>query len=120
MCTVQFVEFLDDGPASRTWNEVISVQSTSDKHSNDEEDDFEEVPIPYAGPSRLSTPITPRTIDVSTPASLTSAPSVDDEFEEVGIAVEEPTQKYDEVIRVELGGETAEQKARRIELASRK
>lgn len=92
----------------------ISVHGTS----SDDEEDFEEVPIPSAGPSSpFRTPVgTDRTAE-GTPGTLTSAPSVDDDYAGYG---ESSEGEEEEVIRLEIGGETEEEKAKRIALAMRK
>lgn len=104
---------------------AISIPSEDEE---EDEDDFEEVPIPsdVAGPS--SQPGTPGSsirhrTDVDTPGTNTTAPSIDDDFE--GYGEEEDGEEGEEqgddgVIRVELGGETEEEKAKRIALALRK
>ena len=79
-----------------------------------------------AGPSspRAQTPNTPATnLTRGTPAgTITSAPSVDDDYAgyDEGGSDREDGSGDDGVIRVEFGGETPEQRAKRIALALRK
>jgi hypothetical protein len=103
----------------------ISVHGTSSENNEDDdeddEEDFEEVPIPSAGPSSPfpGTPQTAGTIRTAegTPGTLTSAPSIDDDYAGYG---ESSEGEEEEVIRLEIGGETEEEKAKRIALAMRK
>jgi hypothetical protein len=102
----------------------ISVHSTADE--DEEEDDFEEVPIP-SGPSSPY-PDTPgsgtNVTRHTTPGTVTTAPSVDDNFgdrdDEGESSASGSGTEGDGVIRVEIGGETPEEKAKRIALALRK
>jgi hypothetical protein len=57
-----------------------------------------------------------------TAGTVTTAPSVDDDFGYADDAGESSSSEKegDEVIRVEIGGETPEEKAKRIALALRK
>lgn len=56
-----------------------------------------------------------------TPGTNTTAPSIDDDFEGFGEDDDEGEgEKEDGVIRLELGGENDEEKAKRIALAMRK
>jgi hypothetical protein len=108
------------GQTSQT---AISIPSDEDIEDEDEdEDDFEEVAIPdQAGPS--SAPTTPAghlVSAVNTPGTNTTAPSIDDDFEGFGEDDDEEGEKQDEVIRLEIGGENEEEKAKRIALAMRK
>ena len=108
-------------------NDPISIPSSV----AGSDDDFEEVPIPaVAGPSSPY-PGTPTTLDTNrtrpgTPGTITTAPSVDDDYaeygrDEVSDADDHGVDKGDSgVIRLEIGGETAEQKAKRAALALRK
>ncbi|OCF37288.1 hypothetical protein I316_01197 [Kwoniella heveanensis BCC8398] len=108
-------------------SEPITISSDGDEE--DEDDDFEEVPIPSAaGPSSPypGTPTTPGTnlTHGTTPGTVTTAPSIDDDFggygEESGGDDSADENDEDGVIHLELGGETAEDKAKRIALAMRK
>jgi xeroderma pigmentosum group C-complementing protein len=101
----------------------ISVYSTSSKDEDEDEDEeLEEVPIPsgpsspYPGPPHTPGTTTNPTAG-TTPGTATTAPSVDDEYAEYG---ESSSSEGNEVIRLEIGGETEEEKARRIALALRK
>ena len=90
--------------------------------SSDEELELEEVPIPEAGApsSRYGTPTTTGGLTAgTTPGTLRSnaVTSEDDASEE---SFDGDGQKDDEVIRVQIGGETPEEKARRIMLSLRK
>lgn len=104
--------------------------------SDDESDDFEEVAIPTtpgsrvksanasAGPSspypysRTGTPNTPGTnlTAANTPAPTTAGETDEDPYAED----EESGDEGGGVIRLEIGGETPEEKAKRIALALRK
>lgn len=57
-----------------------------------------------------------------TPGSNTTAPSIDDNFDGYGDEEEEEEDggEKDDVIRLEIGGENEEEKAKRIALAMRK
>lgn len=96
--------------------------------SSDEDEDFEEVPIPaVAGPSSPypGAPTTPGTnlTHAGTPGTITTAPSVDDDYGgygEDGSEGEEEGGSEDGVIRLEIGGETPDARAKRIALALRK
>lgn len=105
--------------AAGTSSKPVSIPSSGEE---DEEDDFEEVAIPSAGPSTApGTPGTPgrAVTGVSTPGTNTTAPSIDDDY--AGYGEEEDEEKEDDgVIRLEFGGETPEEKAKRIALALRK
>ncbi|WVF68799.1 hypothetical protein IAT40_003571 [Kwoniella sp. CBS 6097] len=114
------------GKAKAPLSEPITISSDEDE---DEEDDFEEVPIPSAaGPSSPypGTPTTPGTnlTHATTPGTVTTAPSIDDDFggygEGSGMDDDSADEKDDGVIHLEIGGETAEEKAKRIALAMRK
>ncbi|WVQ84392.1 hypothetical protein IAT38_006544 [Cryptococcus sp. DSM 104549] len=112
---------LDKGKGKAVRPETpISVSSGSPSvRADDDEDDFEEVPIPAsAGPSSPF-PTTPGTN--GTHGTRTAPGSVDpagnDEEEEDESDEEE---EGDGVIHLEIGGETAEEKAKRIALAMRK
>ncbi len=76
-----------------------------------------------AGPSSPypGTPRTPGT-RATTPGTVTTAPSVDDDYEGYGEEGSggEREEVQDGVIRLEIGGETPEQRAKRIALALRK
>ena len=104
----------------------ISVHSSSAE--NDEEDDLVEVPIPsVAGPSSPypGTPTTPGNLTKpTTPATGTTAPSIDDDcagYGEGDDGNEEGTQGTEAgVIRLEIGGELPEDRAKRISMAMRK
>lgn len=87
------------------------------------------MPIPNAVAGPSSQPSTPgnnirQKVDIDTPGTggtNTTAPSVDDDFEGFGEDDgEEEEGAGDGVIRVELGGESEEAKAKRIALALRK
>lgn len=100
------------------------------------DDDFEEVPIPTtpggriksanasAGPSSpypYSHPGTPNTPGTNMTARTSPAPTTAGETEEDPYAEDdESADEGDGVIRLEIGGETEEQKAKRIALALRK
>ncbi|WVQ96321.1 hypothetical protein IAU59_003425 [Kwoniella sp. CBS 9459] len=116
------------GKAKPPPSEPITI-SSSDEDEGDEEDDFEEVPIPSAaGPSSPypGTPTTPGTnlTHGTTPGTVTTAPSIDDDFggygEGSGLDEDSADEKDDGVIHLEIGGETAEEKAKRIAFAMRK
>jgi len=104
------------GQTSQT---AISIPSEDEE--DEDEDDFEEVAIPGA-----STPITPGTgrqgSVMDTPGTNTTAPSIDDNFDGYGDEEEEGEEggEKDDVIRLEIGGENEEEKAKRIALAMRK
>jgi hypothetical protein len=106
------------GSTSQT---AISIPSEDEEDEDD--DDFEEVAIPGA-----STPITPGTGTgrqgsvMDTPGTNTTAPSIDDNFDGYGDEDEEEEEggEKDDVIRLEIGGENEEEKAKRIALAMRK
>lgn len=86
----------------------------------EEDDEFEEVAIPIAGPSTVpGTPGTPMTpYSMSTPnVNGTSVAVSDDEH---GYMDEEEEEEEEQVIRLEIGGETPEEKAKRLALAMRK
>ena len=94
--------------------------------SEEEEDEFEEVPIPsVAGPSSPF-PGTPNTggnlTRGTTPGTVTTAPSVDDNYDgyQDEASGEEDQPGGDGIIRLEIGGETPEDRAKRIALALRK
>ncbi|WVR06564.1 hypothetical protein IAU60_003595 [Kwoniella sp. DSM 27419] len=115
----------DKGKSRAPSHKPISVSSGTD--DQDEDDDFEEVPIPAtAGPSSPypGTPTTPGTAltHATTPGTVTTAPSIDDDFDGYGGADggESEDDNDDGVIHLEIGGETAEEKAKRIALAMRK
>lgn len=105
---------------------AISIPSEDEDEEEEDEDDFEEVPIPNATAGPSSQPGTPSSairpgLDVDTPGTNTTAPSVDDDFEEFAEDDEEAEEGGgDGIIRVELGGESAEAKAKRIALALRR
>lgn len=103
--------------------------------SGDSSDDFEEVPIPTtpgaraksqnasAGPSSpypysAATPTTPGTNVTArnTPAATTAGETDEDPYAED----DDEEEEGDGVIRLEIGGETPEEKAKRIALALRK
>lgn len=100
-----------------TSHTAISIPSEDEE--DEDEDDFEEVAIPGA-----STPITPgrQGSVVNTPGTNTTAPSIDDNFDGYGDEEEEGEEggEKDDVIRLEIGGENEEEKAKRIALAMRK
>jgi hypothetical protein len=101
----------------RTSHTAISIASASASEEEDE-DDFEEVAIPGA-----STPVTPargQSVATDTPGTNTTAPSIDDDFEGYGDEEEQEGGEKDDVIRLEIGGENEEEKAKRIALAMRK
>lgn len=102
---------------------AISIASSSD--DDEEDDEFEEVPIPAAAPvtpgGTASYPGTPASrgtalTGATTPADLT-AESGAEGYE--GYDVDE-SEEDDGVIRVEIGGETPEEKAKRVAIALRK
>ncbi|WVQ65333.1 uncharacterized protein L199_003509 [Kwoniella botswanensis] len=103
----------------------LSVHTITSDEDN-EDDDFEEVPIPsVAGPSSPypGTPTTNGNITAgTTPRTNTSAPSIDYDLEGYGgdSDAESGEGEDDGVIHLEIGGETAEEKAKRIALALRK
>ncbi|KAK4687165.1 xeroderma pigmentosum group C-complementing protein, partial [Tremellales sp. Uapishka_1] len=101
-------------------SDAISVHSSA---SSDEDDDFEEVPVPDLRTS-MSAPGTPTTpgsvLNATTPGTMTTAPSIDNDYEGYGEGGSEEEAEEDGVIRLEFGGETAEEKAKRIALAMRK
>lgn len=102
----------------RTSQTAISIPS-EDEDQDEDEDDFEEVAIPGA-----STPVTPargQSVATNTPGTNTTAPSIDDDFDGYGDEEEEEEGgEKDDVIRLEIGGENDEEKAKRIALAMRK
>lgn len=59
---------------------------------------------------------------MDTPGTNTTAPSIDDNFDGYGDEEEEEEEggEKDDVIRLEIGGENEEEKAKRIALAMRK
>lgn len=102
----------------------ISVDATSDEAETeeDEEDDFEEVPIPQAGPSSPY-PETPKTMLIggtATPGDVGTPASVEEAYAGYGEGSEDEDEEDDGVIRLEIGGETPEEKAKRIAMAMRK
>lgn len=105
--------------------QAIHIASTTDDEEEDE-DEFEEVAIPtisapvtpggtISGPGTPATHATART-GATTPADLT-AESGAEGYD--GYDVDE-SDEDDGVIRVEIGGETPEQKAKRLAMALRK
>ncbi|WWC71011.1 uncharacterized protein I206_104964 [Kwoniella pini CBS 10737] len=102
---------------------ITSVRSTDEE---DEDDEFEEVAIPsIAGPSSPypGTPNTGGNITAgTTPGTNTTAPSIDYDLDGYGEGSgdESAEEEEDGVIHLEIGGETAEEKAKRIALALRK
>ncbi len=79
------------------------------------------MPIPSAAGPSSPYPGTPRPGILThggTPGTVTTAPSVDDDY--AGYGEERSGAEEDEVIRLEIGGETAEERAKRIALALRK
>jgi len=101
----------------------------------DEDDDFEEVAVPATATTSSPYPGTPTTAanhtNPATPGTVTTAPSIDDDFDadsrvESGseVAAESDDAEDDMatagVIRVEIGGETIEERAKRIAMALRK
>ena len=67
------------------------------------------------------TPVRGQSVATNTPGTNTTAPSIDDDFEGYGDDDEEEEGgEKDEVIRLEIGGENEEEKAKRIALATRK
>lgn len=101
----------------------ISIEGTSDEAETDgdEEDDFEEVPIPQAGPSSPypETPKTTATGATGTPGDVGTPASVEEVYAGYGEDSEED-EEDDGVIRLKFGGETPEEKAKRIAMAMRK
>lgn len=99
------IEIPDDSP--------VEVGSDSE-----EDDEFEEVEIPGTGvgtPDGLSSAAGPSTVATPDADGLdTSMMSVEDENEDLDEEEEE------QVISVEIGGETQEEKEKRIALAMRK
>ncbi|WVQ73331.1 hypothetical protein IAR50_002899 [Cryptococcus sp. DSM 104548] len=93
----------------------ISIASTIQMISSDDEeedDDLEEVPIPSAPESTYpNTPTSQPTGGASTP--LVSGPIAEEEEED-------DEEEDDGVIHLEIGGETAEEKEKRIALMNRK
>lgn len=100
------IEIPDDSP--------VEVESDSDE----EEDEFEEVEIPGTGvatPDGLSSVAGPSTVATPDGDGLdTSMMSVEEDHEDFDDEEEE------QVISVEIGGETQEEKEKRIALALRK
>ncbi|BEI91040.1 uncharacterized protein CcaverHIS019_0311100 [Cutaneotrichosporon cavernicola] len=85
----------------------ISVHSSL-KDGDEEEDEFEEVEIPAATSASMpGTPATGTPADVGTSAGEGGYPDTDEEDD-------------NQVIRLEIGGETEEEKAKRIAMAMRK
>lgn len=115
-----------DNPAKQgqTSNTAISIPSASEDEDEEDEDDFEEVAIPgqgQGGPSSApTTPARQGSVAIDTPGTNTTAPSIDDNFDGFDEEEEDDAGKGDEVIRLEIGGENDEEKAKRIALAMRK
>lgn len=85
----------------------ISVHSSL-QDDDDDEDEFEEVEIPAAGSASMpGTPATGTLADFGTSAGEGGHSDSDEEGD-------------NQVIRLEIGGETEEEKAKRIALAMRK
>ncbi|KAK8858825.1 hypothetical protein IAR55_003055 [Kwoniella newhampshirensis] len=117
------------GRVSHAPSSVTGSSRPPSETSIDEEDEFEEVPIPdsagpsspYPGPGTPTTPGTNLTHGTTPGGSVTTAPSVDDNFNGYGDDESgEGSEEDDGVIHLEIGGETAEEKAKRIALALRK
>lgn len=118
----------DDAAQGSSKQQAIAISTTTDE--DDDEDEFEEVAIPST--SAGAAPITPsRTVSApGTPASrgtaLTGATTPADMTAESGMEgyegydMDESEEEDDGVIRVEIGGETPEAKAKRIAMALRK
>lgn len=87
---------------------VVSVRSST-PGNNEDEDDLEEVAIP-GGSSAPLTPMDGNASGLDTQGTMDS---------EAGYLTEEEDEEA-QVIRLEIGGETLEEKAKRIELAMRK
>jgi hypothetical protein len=66
------------------------------------------------------TPARGQSVATDTPGTNTTAPSIDDDFDGYGDEEEEGDGEKDDVIRLEIGGENEEEKAKRIALAMRK
>lgn len=93
----------------------ISVHSSLGHDDDDEdEDEFEEVEIPVAAGS-ASMPGTPTS---GTPADVGTSAAAGDGGG--GYSDSDSEEDANQVIRLEIGGETEEQKAKRIALAMRK
>ncbi|WVW84955.1 hypothetical protein I302_106991 [Kwoniella bestiolae CBS 10118] len=103
----------------------LSVYSVSSEDEN-EDDDFEEVPIPSAAGPSSPYPVTPTTnghiTAGTTPGTATTAPSIDYDLEGYDRDSDDESGEGEDdgVIHLEIGGETAEEKAKRIALAMRK
>lgn len=114
-----------NSPAKQGQTSNTAISIPSEDEDEDDEDDFEEVAIPgQGGPSSApTTPARHQSVATDTPGTgtNTTAPSIDDNFDGFDDEEEEEDAgKGDEVIRLEIGGENEEEKAKRIALAMRK
>lgn len=109
----------------------IVIHSTTDEDNDEdgdddeeEDDEMEEVAIPgEAGPSSpySTTPQTGGTAMTGTPGTVGTPGSIDEAYGGYGEGSDEEEGEADDgVIRLEFGGETPEEKAKRIALAMRK
>jgi hypothetical protein len=111
-----------DIPAKQGQTSNTAISIPSEDEDDEDEDDFEEVAIPgQGGPSSApTTPARHQSVATDTPGTNTTAPSIDDNFDGFDEGEEDDAGKGDEVIRLEIGGENEEEKAKRIALAMRK
>ncbi|WWC88411.1 uncharacterized protein L201_003322 [Kwoniella dendrophila CBS 6074] len=123
--SAEVISLMEKGKGKAKQSSVPRSIQTISSDDEDEEEDFEEVPIPSAAGPSSPYPGTPNTTGNitagNTPGTNTTAPSIDYDLEGYGDSDDESGDgENDGVIHLEIGGETAEEKAKRIALALRK
>ena len=110
-------------------NTPITIDSTDEgEEDDDDEDELEEVEIPAAtegSSTRHATPATPHTLGsttMETPGALTTDIDTggEEHYDYADLDDDEETGEPEPVIQLEIGGETPEEKAKRIAMAMRK